>query len=427
MVTILAYTSPSAGHLFPMLALLGELAGRGHRVHVRTYAGGVPAARVAGLTADAVDPRIEDIVSEDWRATGGRAVLRMTIETFGGRGTHELADLDDAIAVVGPDLLLLDINCWGAMAAADAGDIPWAVFSPYTPFLSSPGMPPVGAGMAPWPGFVGRVRDAGVRAVVEQVFDVPMMTHVNRFRANRGLPALRDVDAVLRRAPLMLVAGGEPFEYPHTGWGAAVQMIGPCEYDPVPAATAPSWLDDLDRPVVLVTTSSVKQADAALVTTALTALAGADVHVVATCPSGIPDGITVPRNATVTGFLPHGPVLDRAVCALTHGGMGVTQKALSRGVPVCAVPHGRDQFEVARRVQAARCGTRLPARRLTPRRLRTGVERALTMTAGARRVAAGFAATGGVVRGADLLEQQLISRSATRSARLEPEVTQRSS
>lgn len=78
MATILAYTPPSTGHLLPMLALLGELAGLGHRVHVRTYAGGVPAARAAGLTADAVDPRIEDIVSEDWRATGGRAVLRMT-------------------------------------------------------------------------------------------------------------------------------------------------------------------------------------------------------------------------------------------------------------------------------------------------------------------------------------------------------------
>jgi hypothetical protein len=30
--------------------------------------------------------------------------------------------------------------------------------------------------------------------------------------------------------------------------------------------------------------------------------------------------------------------------------LGTTQKALARGVPVCVVPHGRDQFEVARRV-----------------------------------------------------------------------------
>ncbi|KUI23779.1 glycosyl transferase [Mycobacterium sp. IS-1742] len=426
MATILAYTSPPAGHLFPMLALLRELAGRGHLVHVRTYAAGVAAARAAGMTADRVDPRIEDIVSEDWRAESGRAVLRMTIETFGGRGAHELDDLDEAIALVGPDLVLLDINCWGAMAAAEAGDVPWAVFSPYTPFLRSAGMSPVGAGKAPWPGPVGRLRDLGVRAVVQQVFDAPMMVHINTFRALRGLPRLRDVDAVLRRAPLLLVAGGEPFEYPHPGWGEAVQMIGPCEHDP-DAGAAPAWLDDVDGPLILVTTSSVKQADSALVTTALTAFAGADVHVVATCPAGVPAAITVPPNATVTGFLPHGPILDRAVCAITHGGMGVTQKALARGVPVCAVPYGRDQFEVARRVQAARCGTRLPGRRLTPRRLRAEVERARTMTPGARRVAEGFAATGGVARGADLLEDHLIRRSVTRSARLGPGATRRSS
>ena len=38
--------------------------------------------------------------------------------------------------------------------------------------------------------------------------------------------------------------------------------------------------------------------------------------------------------------------------AVTHGGIGATQKALARGVPVCVVPFGHDQFEVARRVAA---------------------------------------------------------------------------
>ena len=99
-------------------------------------------------------------------------------------------------------------------------------------------------------------------------------------------------------------------------------------------------------------------------------------------------------------------VLDRAICAVTHGGMGATQKALDRGVPVCVVPFGRDQFEVARRVEVARCGTRLPAKKLTPARLRCKVREAMMMTEGARWVAAGFAATGGVARGADLIEQR---------------------
>jgi UDP:flavonoid glycosyltransferase YjiC (YdhE family) len=88
--------------------------------------------------------------------------------------------------------------------------------------------------------------------------------------------------------------------------------------------------------------------------------------------------------------------------------MGATQKALTHGVPVCVVPFGRDQFEVARRVEVARCGTRVPAKNLSAERLRARVREAMTMTDGARRVAEGFAATGGVAHGADLFEQRVL-------------------
>jgi UDP:flavonoid glycosyltransferase YjiC (YdhE family) len=58
----------------------------------------------------------------------------------------------------------------------------------------------------------------------------------------------------------------------------------------------------------------------------------------------------------------------------------------------------------------AGCGTRLPADDLTRARLRAKVREAMTMTEGARRVAAGFTATGGVARGADLIEERILSR-----------------
>jgi UDP:flavonoid glycosyltransferase YjiC (YdhE family) len=189
-------------------------------------------------------------------------------------------------------------------------------------------------------------------------------------------------------------------------------MIGPCVLDP-PPETIPDWLASIDRPIVLVTTSSEKQADANLVQTAMAALADEPVHVVATLPAGQPEGLTASPNATVCRFAPHGVVLDHAVCAVTHGGMGATQKALAAGVPVCVVPFGRDQFEVARRVEIAQCGTRLPAKKLAPERLRSKVREAMTMTDGAKRVAKGFAATGGTARGADLLEQRVFGRSAS--------------
>jgi UDP:flavonoid glycosyltransferase YjiC (YdhE family) len=66
-------------------------------------------------------------------------------------------------------------------------------------------------------------------------------------------------------------------------------------------------------------------------------------------------------------------------------------------------------------VEVAGCGTRLPANKLTRARLRAEVRKAMTMADGARRVAAGFAATGGVGRGADLIEQRVLGSAVERS------------
>jgi UDP:flavonoid glycosyltransferase YjiC (YdhE family) len=410
MATVLAYTSPALGHLLPISALMSELSRRGHKVHVRTLSTGVELAQRLGFTADAIDPRIEGIQHDDWTATNPLAALKLSVAVFGQRAVYEVADLADAVSQVHPDALLVDVNCWGALSAAEAGVVPWACFSPYTPPLRSPGVPPFGLGLRPLSGVLGRLRDAAVRITLLRAIENVMLPPINGIRADTRMQRVGSIDEFLRRAPLMLVASGKPFQYPQTEWGEAVQMIGPCVLDPGPE-TNPDWLALIDRPIVLVTTSSERQADIDLVTTAMTALAGEPVHVVATVPAGHSEGVTDSPNATVRRFVPHGVVLDRAVCAVTHGGMGVTQKALARRVPVCVVPYGRDQFEVARRVEVARCGTRLMAKKLSAPRLRAKVREALTMTDGAKQVAAGFEATGGVARGADLFEERVLKLS----------------
>jgi UDP:flavonoid glycosyltransferase YjiC (YdhE family) len=78
--------------------------------------------------------------------------------------------------------------------------------------------------------------------------------------------------------------------------------------------------------------------------------------------------------------------------------MGATQKALAHGVPVCVVPFGRDQLEIARRVEVAGAGTRLSAGRLRPDRLRHKVNEAITRTS----------AAGGASGAADAVETRLL-------------------
>jgi MGT family glycosyltransferase len=381
---------------------------RGHHVDVRTLASGVPVARSTGCVASPIDPRIEAIEMTDWKVKTGKPALKVAFGVFAQRAAVEVDDLREAITATRPDAVVVDANCWGGAVAAEASGVPWLAFWPYFPFLRSPGIPPFGPGLRPWPGLAGRIRDRLLDPVVTGQLTTLMLPPVNDLRREMGLPRVGSVDELLRCAPLMLVASSAPLDYPRSDTAGRLHMIGPCEFDP--SLTGDSgWLDDIDGPLILVTMSSERQGDVALGVTAVAALADLPVHVIATFPAGVPPGMVLPANASAVRFVSHAAVLDRAICAVTHGGMGGTQKALARGVPVCVVPHGRDQFEVARRVEVAGCGTRLPASRLTAPRLKAKTLQAISMTEGARRVAEGFIAAGGVRRGADVLEKRLLT------------------
>jgi MGT family glycosyltransferase len=395
------------GHLFPISALLSELRDRGHDIALRTLAAGVDTGLGLGFATAAIDPRIETMPLDDADAPNPKVALQKALSTFARHAEYEVTDLAAAIDEVGPDVVLVDANCWGAAAGAEASGLPWLSFWPFLPYLRSRGVPPWGPGLRPWSGLAGRVRDALLRPTVTGIFDKGMVGPLNRVRARVGVPPITSADDYGRRAPLKLVATAQPFDYPHPDWDDSIARVGACAFDPIPRET-PVWLAAIDRPIVLVSTSSEFLGDTDLARTALAALADEPVHVVVTFPAGVPPWLNTPANATVCQFAPHGLVLDRAVCAITHGGMGTTQKALVRAIPVCVVAHGRDNFEEARRVEVARCGTWLSANQLTATQLRDKVRQAMTMTDGARRVAAGYAATGGVAHGADLIEQRLL-------------------
>jgi len=408
---ILAYTSPGRSHLFPLTPILDELHRRGHQIVLRTLASQVALMQARGFDTAPISAPIEAIEHDDWRARNPLQSVRMNAQVFCARAEHDAPDLTGAIADTDPDALLVDINSWGGLMAAEAWGGPWAVFCPYPLALRSDDAPPFGPGFAPARGPLGRARDRLVRQLVFGTIERQFRPLLNEIREHMGLAPVATVEEWLRRAPLLLYMTAEPFEYPRRDWPENVVMVGPCAWDP--PSDPPQWLERITQPIVLVNTSTEFQNDGRLVQVALQALAQEPVTVVATLPAGDPAGFQAPANAHVERFIPHGPVLERAACAVTHGGMGSTQKALAHGVPVCAVPFGRDQLEVARRVEIAQAGTRLPARRLRPDRLRAKVREAMTRTEGARRIAAAYAATGGPHAAADAFETRLLDQAAT--------------
>lgn len=124
-----------------------------------------------------------------------------------------------------------------------------------------------------------------------------------------------------------------------------MRLVGPGLW--APPAADPDWLDAVAGPLVLVTCSTLFQNDRAIVETACEAFAGEPVKAVVTTADIEPAGIAAPGNVRVERFVPHTPVIERSACVVCHAGMGITQKALAHGVPVVAIPFGRDQPEVS--------------------------------------------------------------------------------
>ncbi len=397
MARFLAYTSPARGHLYPIAGTLLELHGRGHEVHVRTLASELAGLRALGLHADPIDPAIEALPLDDWRWSTPEEALGGGLRTFAERSVHEVPDLQRAIVDVDPDFLMIDVTTPGAAAVAEARTLPWAQWIPFFQHH-----------------FTLLPKASAEFTLIPFTLAPPGMEVLNGPRRRVGLAPLAD-PAQARRAPLYLYFTAEPFEVAGLDLPASFRLVGPGVWEP--PAEAPDWLGDLHDPLVLVTASSEFQRDDALIETTLQALRCDDVHVLATTVAHDPERFEVPANARLERWLPHGAIIEKAACVVCHGGMGITQRALAAGVPVCVVPFGRDQAEVAGRVSSVGAGTQVLPEALTPAALRAAIHEAMSMLTGAQRIAAAFARAGGAPAAAEALESLLPS--APRTGRVE--------
>jgi MGT family glycosyltransferase len=392
MARLLAYTSPGAGHVFPLVAGLLELQRRGHTVHVRTSPAMLAVVREAGLDGSPVDPRILEVESDDYLQPTGNARIREGLKSVIERGRLDGPDLDAAIAEFRPDALIVDCNAFGAMAHAEASGLPWALSLPSLLPLREAGIPPYSLALRPARGPLGRLRDAVLWPVVERAFGKAILPGINGLRREAGLPDLGSPLDQYRASDLVLALTSEPLEYPRKALPGSVRVVGFQPWDP-PAAE-PAFLAAPGDPWVLVTCSTEYQGDEALAVTAVEALRDEPVRVLLTLgeaygKAALPDA----PNVTAVDFVPHAAAMARAAVVVTHTGMGTVGKAAFAGIPIVAVPFGRDQPEIARRVTEAGLGVSMPAAKLTPERLRNAVRKAAAARPRAEAVAARLRAT----------------------------------
>lgn len=409
---VLAHTILTPGHTSPFLSVLIELQRRGFVVTLcaNTSAESVP-EQIAGVRLRGIRWRQppEPVPNDQ----GRRAAERVWLDNLARTGEPLADTLGLLLPEERPDFLLIDPMLWGAMVAAEASGLSWASLS-YTPLtIRGRGLDVRGPGLRPARGPIGRfwhrLVDCGVRISLSRSLEI-----VNALRVKRGLGLLADFRDRYLTAPLIIAATAEPFEYPRSDWPSSLVFVGPLVWEP--DVDIPAWLGELDeRPLILLAGSTVPEYRSAgtWIRRVFEALADEPVQVVATLPTDeVPT--PVPGNCFVAPFVPHRHLLPRAKCVICHGGYGITGKALAAGVPVVAIPHALDRFEVARRVEVARAGVMLSERRLTRQRVKAAVRTAIARKPGAARIAEAFRNAGGPRAAADAIESLLGAPAASR-------------
>lgn len=402
MSTILFYTSPARGHLYPIVDVALAAQDAGHRVVVQTLAGEGPHLEAAGLEHRAISPTVESIELEDYRAKGTPAQVSAALHAWATRAPYEIADIRSALDDLQPDVVVVDANSWGASAMVESTGRPWATFMPYCLPVPSVDAPAFGPGFPPPRNAADRLRDRLVQTVLARLAS-PSLATINAVRDDLGIERHKTLAELYLRSDALLYRTAEPFEYPRRDWPEQVHLLGPGLWSP--PAEVPAWLDELPRPRVLVSVSTELQEDGAIIDATLHALADEPGSIVVTT-SALDPGRFVPAHerTRITRFVSHAAVIDAVDVVVTHGGMGTTQRSLAAGVPLVVVPWGRDQKESGRRVQHSGAGVLLARRSLTPQRMRAAIRDARGRGEQARRVADGFRAAGGAQRAVEVLE-----------------------
>ena len=102
------------------------------------------------------------------------------------RGPYEMAQVRDDVAALRPDVLLTDMNAYGAVVAAEATGLPWASIQPTLLAYPTDEIPPFGFGLKPIGGPVGRMRNRLMNRLMVSVYSKAMMPGINRLRADAG-------------------------------------------------------------------------------------------------------------------------------------------------------------------------------------------------------------------------------------------------
>jgi UDP:flavonoid glycosyltransferase YjiC (YdhE family) len=293
------------GNLPPSLGVARALTERGHEVAFAGRPEMAPRVKQAGFHAIELTRAYEqaELYPKDW------PLWRMACYLSSPAVEEQVGDVIQSEA---PDLLIVDQMLTAGLAQAAKAPQP-SVMICHTLFLRH----------------------------IDQYRAFCARTNASRQAA--GFSALPDADRLWFDRDLIVttsLASLDRRDPPPEG-ADKVRHVGPAlELERHAAPVDLPWGADDPRPLVLLSFSTgPEQGNVDKMQRTLDALAGLDVHVVATGGRSIDIGkVAAPGNAIALDAADHDALMARAAMVVTHGGHGTMMRALKYGLPMLVMP-----------------------------------------------------------------------------------------
>ena len=364
MARILHLTTGLTGMLTNSVVLAGRLTARGHEVHLASHRDCRARVEAAGLPFHHLTARAAH------RAAFDAAPSREAQQAARRRSLHD-REVEDLVATVRPDLLLVDAELQVALVVTRPLGIPTVVVAPWWSMLPSWTNPPMHTSLRPgprallawlrlWAARLRRVTRTRVRRAVRD--DVPPPLD-DDCRSRLDLLELARTRGVDLRRHTTLLAWLEPHTWtrlPTISCTVAALEFGPVRDRPtqyvgpmVPATDpapdrAPGWARflatrDTTRPLVYGSHGSMWRDDGLVAALVEAGTLRPDWDVVVGLGGLAPSAAAgpVPANVLLLDWAPQVDVLRHAAAAVVHGGIGTLHECIAAGVPMVCHSHGR--------------------------------------------------------------------------------------
>jgi UDP:flavonoid glycosyltransferase YjiC (YdhE family) len=419
-----ALTCPdAAGHVLPIGAIGCELQRRGHRVTFIARAKAAPLVAALGLTfhelkTDGVPPVTSDVLWTIFGYCGANWVISVRCAAAWD-ALVMLLKLPPLVQELGIDGIVADQGFAAAVTAAERAGVPCVHVCTAPPWNIDAALPPM---FTSWPyktGFAARLRNRCGYAAWNW-YIAPTLRIINHYRRAWGLRRFYRMDECY--SPLAQISQYFPeFDFPRSSapkWLHYVGSLTAGRQDikadgfpwgrlngrPIIFASLGTVADPMNRPVYPKIAAACEGLPAQLV------LASGKWGNEA---SGLESAHELPGDPLVVDFAPQLALFERTAVLITHAGLNTTLEAISRGVPMVALPRSADQPGNAARIAYSGAGLCAPFHHGTPAELRGVIERVLSEERFRRRateLSQAMRRAGGAPRAADIVEKALLSR-----------------